>query len=613
MKTLFSVGCLLCAWAGCVPDDAQQSGARPLTSNVVDWRDEVVYQLLVDRFGDGDTSNDAAVNPSGLARYQGGDWQGVIDHIDYLQALGVTAVWVSPVVRNVDTDANVDGYHGYWAQDLGHVNPHFGTLEDLRRMVDALHAHHIKVILDIVTNHLGQLFFYDINENGVPDEVLYGSGSQSMLTRVTEYDPDFDPRGIQAMTSLGESGLAPIRWIEIPEIHRMPPLPPEFQNPDWYNRKGRVTHFDPAPGCDDACAREQTLTGDFPGGLKDLKTLSPDVQDAMVRAYTYWIGAADFDAFRIDTLKHVEHEFWNRFCPGVRDYCKQNGKRNFFMFGEAFDGRDDLVSSYTTDEQVDSAFNFPQKFVLDRVFKQGQDTQQLADLWTTQVGHYATAAKTDGAVDAQNRGLLPIDLLVNFLDNHDVARFAFDKPCTAAGQCAALWNALALVFTARGVPCIYYGTEQEFAGGNDPSNRERLWDSGYATDGATFQYIRTLSDLRRKYRPLRHGDALIEWATMRNGAEPDAGVFAFERVDADDGKRVLVVLNTSEAHASSPVYNGSPMKTGFPAGTVLTSVHGGDDTVTVDAGGTVTISVPPQSHRVYVAQEDVSGIAPLGN
>ena len=76
--------------------------------------------------------------PSGLGRFQGGDWQGVIDHIDYLRALGVTAVWVSPVVRNVDTDANFDSYHGYWAQDLTHTNPHFGSLADLRRMVQAL-------------------------------------------------------------------------------------------------------------------------------------------------------------------------------------------------------------------------------------------------------------------------------------------------------------------------------------------------------------------------------------------------------------------------------------------------------------------------------------------
>src|SRR5262249_47710830 len=148
--------CFTCL-AGCVPDATGIESDFPVTSQVSDWRDEVIYQLLVDRFGGGDLNNDVGINPSGLGRFQGRDWQGVIDHIDYLQALGVTAVWISPVVRNVDTDANFDSYHGYWAQDLTHTNPHFGDLGTLRRMVKALHEHHIKVILDIVTNHLGQV------------------------------------------------------------------------------------------------------------------------------------------------------------------------------------------------------------------------------------------------------------------------------------------------------------------------------------------------------------------------------------------------------------------------------------------------------------------------
>ena len=100
-----------------------------------DWRDEVIYQLLVDRFADGDLNNDDSVVPGALGRYQGGDWQGVIDHLDYLKTLGVTTLWISPVVRNVETDANFDGYHGYWQQDFTHVNPHFGDLAKLRELV----------------------------------------------------------------------------------------------------------------------------------------------------------------------------------------------------------------------------------------------------------------------------------------------------------------------------------------------------------------------------------------------------------------------------------------------------------------------------------------------
>ena len=80
------------------------------------------------------------------------------------------------------------------------------------------------------------------------------------------------------------------------------------------------------------------------------------------------------------------------------------------------------------------------------------------------------------------------------MDNHDVTRFLFDKPSPAALQ-----NALAFLLTEDGIPCIYYGTEQEFAGGNDPTNRERLWDTGFRTDGGTFQWIQKLIKIRKTY------------------------------------------------------------------------------------------------------------------
>jgi alpha-amylase len=499
-------------------------------------------------------------------------------------------------VRNVDTDANVDGYHGYWAQDLTLTNPHFGSLAKLRELVQKAHARKLKVILDIVTNHMGQLFYYDINNNGVPDDNIYGSGTVSPLERVTEYDPDFDPRGIQGRTSLGESGLAPIRWIYLPEIHRIPPMPAVFQNPDWYNRKGRIVNY---------AIREQTLTGDFPGGLKDLKTIHPDVQRAVADAYIEWIDKADFDGFRIDTLKHVEHEFWRSFCPAVRQHCKQIGKKNFFMFGEAFDGDDTLVGSYTMNEEVDSTFFFPQKFaVVDRVIKYGQEgTTSIETQWTTLKQRYGATPHTDGLVGADGQGLAAQQLMVNFLDNHDIPRFLYDK-----NSVKALHNALTFLFTEHGIPCLYYGTEQQFAGGNDPANRERLWDNGFATDGETFQWIRTLADLRKKFSPLRRGSAEVRWATDRKLDESDAGIFAFERVSPGD-KRVLVVLNVSDTHDSQTVAPmGGRMIVGFAPGTTLVNVLGAAETVQVAGDGTVAIAVPARGQKIFVAQADVGGI-----
>ncbi len=562
-----------------------------LTSNVTDWRDEVIYQVLVDRFANGDPNNDYRVNPYSMASYHGGDWQGIIDHLDYLQDLGVTALWISPVVKNVETDAGVDGYHGYWAQDFMAPNPHFGDLAKLRELVDKCHARGMKVILDIVTNHVGQVFYYDINGNGQPDESVAGSGTSSPLRRVSEYDPDYDPRGIHSHTSLGEAGLAPVIFFNRPDINRMAPRPREFQNPDWYNRKGRVWDWN---------QRDQVLTGDFPGGLKDLKTTNPDVRKALIDVYSWWIGVADFDGFRIDTLKHVEHGFWDVFSPAIRNYAKEHGKDNFFMFGEVFDGDDALAGSYTFNGEVDSVFYFSHKFqVIDDVFAHGGPTKKIEDLFDARKENYASEPVANGPADADGNGLTPQQLLVNFLDNHDIPRFLYTNP-----SIDALHNALFYLLTIDGIPCIYYGTEQEFHGGNDPYNREDLWKSGYDRTNPTFQYIKKLIATRKKYAPLRRGDMTIKWSTPRTGDEEDAGIFAFER--SYKGQTILVVLNTNADHASHTSFEGSNMHTSFAQGTVLKNVFDDGDTsnnqVTIGPDGALNVEIQPKSGKIFVKQ-----------
>src|SRR4051794_11360604 len=113
--------------AGCMKFDDGLEGPITLATHVDDWRDEVIYQLLVDRFADGDAGNNFRVNTNAMGKWHGGDWKGVEDNLDYLSQLGVTTLWISPVVKNVDTDAGFDGYHGYWAQDLTQTNPISGT------------------------------------------------------------------------------------------------------------------------------------------------------------------------------------------------------------------------------------------------------------------------------------------------------------------------------------------------------------------------------------------------------------------------------------------------------------------------------------------------------
>jgi len=109
------------ASAGCM--SFEDAAPIKIETHVQDWRDEIIYQVLVDRFANGDSGNDYRVDFSSLGHYHGGDWKGLEDRLDYIEGLGVTTIWISPVVKNVDTDAGFDGYHGYWAQDLDSPNP----------------------------------------------------------------------------------------------------------------------------------------------------------------------------------------------------------------------------------------------------------------------------------------------------------------------------------------------------------------------------------------------------------------------------------------------------------------------------------------------------------
>jgi alpha-amylase len=602
-----------------------------MSTHVDDWRDEVIYQVLVDRFANGDRGNDHLVNTGDLARYQGGDWQGLIDRMGYFEELGVTTLWISPVVRNVETDANVDGYHGYWAQDFGDVNPHFGSLATLQELVREAHRRDMKVIIDIVTNHVGQAFFYDINLNGVADINFQNNGGFMPVRHYTEYDPDFDPRRVQAFTSLGEAGPAPIIFQYDPATNHVPPAPALFEDPAVYNRKGRTYDFDDP---------DQLLHGDFPGGLKDLDTSRCDVKQEFVDVYAQWIEKTDADGYRIDTIKHVEYEFWRYFTQRMRQRLAAQGKTNFLMFGEVFDGRDDLLGSFTkhdilgdndlirllgfdvpagpsdeeqladeqgcspdgepiTGDQIDSVFYFSQHFQAVRdVFTAAQGTEKIQTLWESRPSTWGTEANALGV------GVSPADMPINFIDNHDVARFLFnvrDRPEDV--RRALLHNVLLFVTAAQGIPCIYYGTEQEFSGGNDPANRERLWDTGFDTTGPTFQWTKRVLALRQAYPALRRGGTNVVWSTAHTGDEADAGIFAFERFGTDSGgSYVLMVFNTHQGHASTPGFEGEAMVVSAPPGTVLVDALGDGTSYTVGSDGTVDISVEPMKAAMLVPE-----------
>ena len=573
--------------AGCI--DIPQASTRPrLATHVDDWRNEIIYQVLVDRFANGDVNNDFHVQPGPLARYQGGDWKGLEDHLDYIRELGVTTLWISPVVRNVDTDADVDAYHGYWAQDLTALNPHFGDLAALRSLTAHVHDLGMKIVEDVVVNHLGQVFFYDINMNGKPDVYVSGTGSTSPVMRSTEFDPDFDLRGVQAQTPLGIAGRAPVIFVRDPEISREPPKPGILGQARAYHGLGRITNFD-----DETQARY----GDFPGGLKDLATEVTEVRAALTEAYLHWVEEADFDGLRLDTIKHVEHEFWKAFSPEVRERMRQKNKTKFILFGEALDGRDDLLGSFTQPGELDSVFYFSQHFrVFHDVFATaGNPAQQkpaaaIATLWSEKADHYGTSPQENGI------GVPPTKALVNFIDNHDRPRFLYDSNYDVK----ALRNALTFLFAEEGIPCVYYGTELDFYGGNDPANREVLWKTGFPTQGETFRHIATLARLRKSYEALRLGDTVVRYASNVTMGAADAGLFAFERVGGDSGDAyALVVVNTNNGQESAPPAPGMPV--GLVPGTaLLDALEPGHAPFVVNGDGTLFVAVPAQSTRILV-------------
>jgi alpha-amylase len=594
-----------CVAPGCVtvPDEGEQP---TIATHVGDWRDEVIYQVLVDRFANGDLNNDYLVRPGALARFQGGDWRGLTDHLDYIQELGVTTLWISPIVKNVETDADVDSYHGYWAQDLTKLNPHFGDIAELRRLTARAHDLGLKVVLDIVTNHMGQVFYYDTNLNGHPDIYIGGSGklgglqkdpiNESEIVRITEYDPDWDPRGIQAFTSLGLAGRAPLVFFQDTSINRVPP-PGILGTARAYHGRGRIIDYD---------VPEQRTLGDFPGGLKDVATEDPDVRAQMIEDYTRWVELVDLDGFRIDTVKHVEYDFWRVFGTGVRERLKRQNKNRFLMFGEAFDGNDELLGSYTQERMLDSVFYFSQHYqVFRNVFhlandeKQQQGTEAIAALWRDRRKNYRNDPQPDGI------GVAPSKALVNFMDNHDVARFLF----SANGDRDILRNALVLLMTEEGIPCLYYGTELDFSGGNDPANREVLWNTGFPTTGDTFVHFKKLARIRADYVALRHGDTNIIWASTHVGAEEDAGIIGYERTGGDAGPAyALVVINSNNRKASNTANEGKTMKVTVGAGTKLVDVLDPErKSYSVTSGGELRLTVPKQRAMILVKQQDVTG------
>lgn len=507
-----------------------------------DWRDETIYQIITDRWDDGDSANNTlntTYNPSAGDRTHGGDFKGIQRRLTYLRGLGITAIWISPIPLNAYGE-----YHGYGARDFTQVDPHWGTSADLQNMIAACHAAGIRVILDVVCNHGGNLF----NDNSyLPPPSTY---------TLTYRDPM--------------------------RTHAFP-----FNSTAYWHAHGSIGNWtDP----------EQILGELF--GLDDLKTEDPYVRTQLINIWSNWVALTDADGFRIDTVKHVEMEFWQTWAPAVRANVAALGKTNFFMFGEVFDGNEAKCGSYTGTKAggpfaLDSVLDYPLYYQTNGAFATASaGAQNIASHYSAIPTYYDPAA--------QSR-------LVTFLDNHDNPRFLSSG--LANNRTARLHAALVFQLTSLGVPCIYYGTEQYFNGGGDPYCREDMFDGqfefgpslGNNFDQTTFGYrlVRKLNQFRRAYSALRRGSLVVR------EVHSSPGIFAYSRVDG--ANEVLVVVNTSD---SSQV--GQAWQTNFAAGTVLVNLLNPSQTVAVNLAKQVPAgtTIAGNGYGVFVPSSEVINIEP---
>ena len=450
---------------------------------------DVMYLIMIDRFADGDPSNNDPPQSKGIYDrknkfyYHGGDLQGVIDRLPYLKHLGVTAIWLTPWYDNYDRlnqielkeDKPSTGFHGYNPQDFYAVDEHFGTHAKVRELVEAAHRSGIKIIQDQVMNHTGP---YHPWVDDPPTPTWFNGTKARHLKNVFQTWVLHDPRAVESL-------------------------------------------------------KRETMEGWFLDFLPDLNQHDPEVSRYLIQNTLWWIGTTGLDGIRMDTWQYVPNSFW-------RDWNRALKREfpNFRVVGEVKDG-DAVHTSFFqggrvrfdgVDSGLDSLLDFPLFYPIRHAFAEGKPIDEIPK----------TLAKDYLYTNSE--------ILVTLLGGHDDGRFMSEKGATIAG----LKLANALVLTTRGVPQLYYGDEIAMEGGDEPTTRGDF-PGGFPGDkrdaftaaGRTkdeqelFEYIRWLIYRRREFPALQRG-ALINLYVAEQQ-------YAYARVLP--GNAAIVVFNNDDKAA----------------------------------------------------------------
>lgn len=484
---------------------------------------EITYFLLLDRFENGDKSNDTGglsgdrlqtgFDPTAKGFYHGGDLKGLMSRLDYIQNMGATAIWLAPIFKNKPVQGpkgdESAAYHGYWITDFTTIDPHLGTEKEFKEFVDAAHSRGMKVYMDIVANHTADVIQY-----------------KECMDCAYRDRNDYPAKAYTPYISKGEENVKNPKWLN---------------DPKYYYNRGNSAWWG-----------ESSLLGDF-SGLDDLDASNPRVIRGFIDIYGQWIDKFKVDGFRIDTVKHMEPIFWQKFVPAMKKRAAKNGINNFHIFGEvANEGvNPGSLALYTKRDKMPSVLDFSFQSAVLFALGDNAPTDIFNDLYNGDA-LYENGYKT--ALQLQT-----------FISNHDMGRLGMRlkqdlKNSTSDDDILARVKlANAMMFTLRGAPTIYSGDEQGFVGdGRDQDAREDMFASkvaiyndnkllGTSSTNAVANFnekhplylqISKLSKIRTNNSALINGRQLIR---KTNNAP---GILAISRFDAK-GNEILLAFNTS--------------------------------------------------------------------